>query len=133
MPQANLHFHISDDDPHDISVIKRSIKNVGLNCTVTESHNGKSLLEFLGTIQDDSQLPDMLLVDMYMPLMNGLDALIEIKRQERYRNIPAIMLTGQLDHDLEQKIKKANLATLYHKNKFLEASYNIMKAFKKEQ
>ena len=45
----------------------------------------------------DSVLPDIILLDIMMPDINGFDALKQLKADTRYENIPVVFLTGMKD------------------------------------
>jgi len=48
-----------------------------------------------------NQVPDLILLDVEMPDMNGLIALSELRKREKWENIPVIFLTGWADDGLE--------------------------------
>jgi len=58
--------------------------------------NGTSALE-----KADESLPDLILLDVIMPDMNGFDVLIELKRSEKTKNIPVIFITGLNESERE--------------------------------
>ena len=41
--------------------------------------------------------PDLIITDIHSPGMNGIDFLLQLKRQPRYRNIPVIIVSGNID------------------------------------
>ena len=57
---------------------------------VTMAENGIVALEKL----EQGLLPDIILLDIIMPGMNGIDALKKIKANDEWKNIPIIMLTN---------------------------------------
>ena len=48
-----------------------------------------------------NQIPDLILLDVEMPDMNGLDAIVELKKREKWRSIPVVFLTGWADEGLQ--------------------------------
>ena len=48
-----------------------------------------------------NQIPDLILLDVEMPDMNGLDAIHELKKREKWRGIPVVFLTGWADEGLQ--------------------------------
>lgn len=48
-----------------------------------------------------NQVPDLILLDVEMPDMNGLLALAELKKREKWADIPVVFLTGWADDGLE--------------------------------
>jgi len=47
--------------------------------------------------------PDMILLDIQMPEMNGFEALERLKANPSYKNIPVIFLTGYIDDDIQAR------------------------------
>ena len=54
-------------------------------------------LEALDTLE--GRRPDLIIMDIRMPRMNGREALVEIKNDERLRSIPVIMMSTSRDED----------------------------------
>ena len=48
-----------------------------------------------------NQIPDLILLDVEMPEMNGLEAIVELKKRDKWRNIPVVFLTGWADDGLQ--------------------------------
>ena len=66
--------------------------------------NGEECLELL-----DSYVPDLILLDILMPKLNGFHVLKEIKKRPNLRQIPVILLTnlGEAEVDMNQELAKA--------------------------
>ena len=66
--------------------------------------NGEECLELLNTFQ-----PELILLDILMPKLNGFHVLKEIKKKPTMRQIPVILLTnlGQAEVDMNQELAKA--------------------------
>ena len=79
---------IVDDDDATRSVIHRSLGRDGW--TVTEAENGRVGLEKLQEI-----VPDLILLDLMMPEMDGFEFLAEIRRTERWGKIPVVVVTAK--------------------------------------
>ena len=58
--------------------------------------SASTMFEFL-----DNVLPDLILLDIMMPDINGLDALKQLKANKKFANIPVMFLTGKNDTDIE--------------------------------
>jgi two-component system alkaline phosphatase synthesis response regulator PhoP len=85
MPQKIL---VAEDQQHIRSLIEYKLKNSGYDVVCAE--DGKSALEQAGEI-----LPDLILLDVMMPLMTGFEVLASLKSNEKTRNIPILMVTAQ--------------------------------------
>ncbi len=92
-----------------------------LNCV----ENGLEVLEFLNALADDSDLPDMILLDQNMPKMNGLEALKLLKSNPRYLHIPVFVYSTYADLNLTDNCLAAG-AMLVHQKPTNKESYNLM-------
>ncbi len=79
------------DDEEDFRNILR-IKLESSGFSVIEASNGKEALKVLETNQ-----PDVILLDMTMPEMGGIETLFSIKENDKTKNIRVIILTGKGD------------------------------------
>ncbi|MFM7603081.1 MAG: diguanylate cyclase [Pseudanabaena sp.] len=89
MPEPNeLNLLIVDDDQMNREILSRHLKNLGYkNITLAES--GQIGLEIVAT-----QPIDLILLDMMMPVMNGLEVLNHLKENYHWRIIPVIIISA---------------------------------------
>lgn len=82
-------FLVEDDKDDQFFFINAvsEIKNVTVSFV---ANNGKEALEQL---ENSATLPDIIFMDINMPLMNGIECLTEIIKTIRIKNIPVVMLT----------------------------------------
>lgn len=80
---------IADDNPENLRLIMDILKKTDLQCNLIAVPNGKVLVEI--ALQ---KVPDLIITDWEMPVMNGLEALIELKKHPFTEHIPVIMCTG---------------------------------------
>lgn len=108
-PQNSRHITIlitEDDDGH-AELIKELLVDVGVLNPILRFRDGQELIDFLGGTgtQHAPAGSDgfLLLLDIRMPRMNGLEALRVIKANPAWRSIPTIMLTTTDDpHEIRQ-------------------------------
>jgi CheY-like chemotaxis protein len=62
--------------------------------------NGVELVDYLTETTSDQDLPDLIVLDQNMPLMNGKQALQFLKSHSRYANIPAVIYSTYTDSNL---------------------------------
>lgn len=91
---------IVEDDPKVLKLIKAILEGSG-NITL-EATDGKQAI----TIAKDRK-PDLILMDIQMPVMNGLDATKILKADEQTKDIPVIALTAHAMQGDEEKIRQA--------------------------
>lgn len=86
-----------EDDEVDIMTVKRAVKEVGIDNSIHTAQNGELALEYL---EEAELMPSIILLDINMPRMNGLEFLEVIKSDKRFKRIPVIILTtSQEDQD----------------------------------
>ena len=83
--------YLADDDEDDLELVQEALKMNSYKGPVTTSTDGIQLLEKLEGVQ---QKPDVILLDLNMPLKNGYQTLSEIRANPRFRNIPVIIVTS---------------------------------------
>jgi two-component system response regulator len=93
-----------EDDPQDVLLTSRALCATGLNPEITVVNDGPAALDYLfGTEayagRDLAIMPTLILLDLHLPKMNGLEVLHCLKNDQRTSPIAVIMLTGS-DYDL---------------------------------
>lgn len=89
---------MADDDTDDTMLVRDAFNAAGVRNDFRSVENGNELLNYLRREGDyaDSSLsprPDLILLDLNMPLMHGKDALREIKTSDDLKSIPVVVLT----------------------------------------
>ena len=87
----------------DSIAIRQQLKMslLGLGHDVQEAENGLQGLESAKKVQFE-----VIIVDMNMPVMNGMEMVDSIRRLEAYRNTPIFMLTTQAGKEIAKKGKE---------------------------
>lgn len=105
MRVSNRPILLVEDDHVDILTIKRALKEIEVANPVVAKENGEDALAYLR--DPASQRPCIILLDLNMPIMNGIEFLQQAKRDERLMSIPVIVLTtSDEQHD---KVNSFNL------------------------
>ena len=84
---------IVDDDREDHSILHEYFQNAGIDDQVLYVENGLRAIEFLQNISDDQLLPNLIVLDLNMPILNGSQTLLRIKQLPRFRHIPVIIFS----------------------------------------
>jgi CheY-like chemotaxis protein len=85
-----------EDNPDDIELTQRAFKRSRLCNKVITRHDGQEALDYLfGKDVDgkDNPLPDVILLDLNMPRVNGLEVLHKMRSSVRTRSVPVVVLT----------------------------------------
>ena len=85
-----LKILIIEDDIIETMKFNRTISTLNLNVSITEATNGEEALKIL---KSDSQLPNIILLDLNMPKVNGIEFLTFLKNNTELNHIPTIILT----------------------------------------
>ncbi|UAM99626.1 response regulator [Polaribacter litorisediminis] len=79
-----------EDNLIEIMKMKRTISLLKLKHTIHEAKNGEEALQFL---EDKANIPDIILLDLNMPKINGIEFLKILKANDDLKHIPTIILT----------------------------------------
>ena len=85
-----INILLIEDDLIEVMKLKRATGSLNLNHKITEANNGE---EALNLLKQKDNLPDIILLDLNMPKINGIEFLRILKADERLRYIPTIILT----------------------------------------
>jgi CheY-like chemotaxis protein len=84
-----------EDDTIEVMKFNRVVKTLNLNHKIIEANNGEEALEIL---RIKEIIPDIILLDLNMPKLNGLEFLRILKNDESLKFIPSIVLTTSSNH-----------------------------------
>jgi len=83
----------ADDDPDDLSLFKQILQELNQNYHIIEAENGTEALQHLEQMKKNHALPDLVILDINMPVMNGRDTLVKIKDDKQLQGLPVVVLT----------------------------------------
>jgi len=84
---------VVDDDPDQISTVKYVLESTDNRYKVIGANDGTQCLKLL----KENQIPDLILLDIMMPEMNGWEVFNHLKENSSWKNIPVIFLTARTD------------------------------------
>lgn len=87
---------MADDDPDDRLLLKEAFEESRLLNNLETVEDGEELMDFLhrrGKYENSEITPGLVLLDLNMPRKSGLEALKEIKSDEKLRRLPVVILT----------------------------------------
>ncbi len=86
--KKTINIFLADDDPDDREIFLEVISEVVPHVNATIAKNGKELMLLLN---EKNVVPDIIFLDLNMPLMNGQECLVEIRNNDKLKNIPVII------------------------------------------
>ncbi|WP_373518009.1 response regulator [Pricia sp.] len=129
MKDKILTIALADDDEDDRMFFVEALEELALRVKVCLFKNGQELLDFLNL--SNTEKPDLVFLDLNMPIKNGLECLREIRQNSKLRNVSiAIYSTSSSEKDIEDTF--LNGANLYinkpnNFSKLLEALEKALK------
>ena len=141
-------IYVADDVPSNIHLVK-DIFGRDKNLVIKEAKDGKDLLDQI----KKNGLPDLILLDLMMPVMNGFDVLSKLKNQRQENYFPIIVISGLSEQQNiinalslgaddylmkpffmdELRLKVNNMLKLKEHREFLNKSLDIMQADRLEK
>jgi CheY-like chemotaxis protein len=101
MRPSPLHILLADDDEDDRLFFEEAFEEVKVQYNITPFSNGVKLMDYLK--DDNNPLPDIIFLDLNMPMKSGMECLKEIRREKRLKNLSvAIYSTSSSDQDIEE-------------------------------
>ena len=116
-----------DDDADDCMLFEDAITEMGVTIAVVCVTDGADLLNKL---RQATVVPDILFLDVNMPVKNGLDCLNELKRDERFNQVPVVMWSTSGQSETVEKAYQAGARLFMKKphnfNKLKTLLYEIL-------
>lgn len=99
LPQPIL---LVEDNPVDLDLTQRAFKRKRFGNPVEIARDGEEALAWIARWEAGEPVPAVILLDIKLPKVNGLEVLRRLKAHERFRRIPVVMLTSSSENvDLE--------------------------------
>ena len=107
MNRKSVHVILIEDDPGDAEMIIRALKKTRANIELAHVEDGAAAIDLIfgqGEYSAEGiRIPEIVILDLNMPKMNGPHVLKRIRADERTRRIPVVVLTSSReDSDLSK-------------------------------
>jgi CheY-like chemotaxis protein len=90
------YFLYVEDDTDDIAFFRDAVYAETKRDNTVYVNNGFELLNYLQQIKTDESYPCLIILDFYLPKVNGMDTLILLKTDDLYRLIPVIIFSSKM-------------------------------------
>jgi len=95
-----------EDNPADVELTLRAFRRRKLTNPIAVARDGEEALDYVhrrGAFADSAPIPGLILLDLRLPKVDGLEVLRELKSHPVYRNIPVVVLTtSSEDRDIKK-------------------------------
>jgi len=115
-----MKIFLADDDEDDRMFFVDALKEIPTSTDITEFTNGVELMDRLLT---DDKLPDVIFLDLKMPLMDGFECLADIRDVDKLTKIPVVIYSTSFHKEEVTRLQETG-ATRYLKK---PSSYNQLK------
>ena len=118
----------ADDDPVDLVFFTRALKRIDPTITCITASDG---VEALDKLFSQTNKPDAIFIDLYMPRLDGIECVIAIKRNKDFKRIPIIIISNAINKKEVDQFNRLGVYYFLSKSTFedLEASLrNIINA-----
>ena len=97
----SVNILLVEDDPNDVMLIRKAVQKILSGIPLAVVPNGQEAVGYLkgeGLYANRGvyPFPDIVLLDLKMPLMNGFEVLRWVRQQPRLKRLPVIVLTGSV-------------------------------------
>jgi len=87
---------VAEDDADDQDMFREIMNELAEPVDLVIQDNGEKLIEFMAQLRDD-ELPTLILLDQNMPRLKGTETIEQLRRIDRYKNIPIVIYTTYHD------------------------------------
>jgi CheY-like chemotaxis protein len=88
---------LAEDDPNDVLLFEWAVKRTGLEPAVHVAENGQDVMDYLARCAEGltgEDYPDLVLLDLKMPRVNGFEVLQWLADQPSLPPVPVVVLSG---------------------------------------
>lgn len=92
---GTIRILLIEDDPGDVLLVREALAESSVANCIEVVSNGEEAIDYLARQGPyrDTERPDLVLLDLNLPRLGGLDVLKQIKCDESLRSIPVVVLT----------------------------------------
>jgi len=124
IPEAKQIYLLVEDEPKTRILYKKYILKEFPDAEIIETENGYEALNVAF-----KKVPSMIISDHDMPLMNGLQMIEVLRKNNQLNNVPVIIISGNLDFQLQKEYEKHSNVEVFQKPIFSEEFIEILKRY----
>lgn len=93
---------IADDDQEDRYLLDIAFKEIASTGDIRMVENGVQVIDYLNGLSEDYFLPNLIVLDLNMPVLSGIETLLRLKADDRFKVIPVIIHSTSM-YELEKE------------------------------
>lgn len=93
---------IADDDQEDRYLLHTAFEEIGRSNDIYLVENGLQVFTYLDSSMEQTNMPSLIVLDLNMPILNGMETLLRLKAHNLFKDIPVIMFTTSV-HEVEKE------------------------------
>jgi CheY-like chemotaxis protein len=99
---ADARILLVEDDPDDVYIIQRILGRAPISVAIDTCDNGREALSYLERCAQSvtRELPDLILLDLNMPVMDGHEFIRELRAHPSFAALPVCVFTTSADEDV---------------------------------
>ena len=109
---------VVEDNPADVLLVKKALREKGITFVLSCFENGDNALKALS--QRDSKAPDLILLDLNLPTIEGIAVLIQIRDMPWLLGVPVVILTSSESSSDMRRTERLGVARYIRKPLMLE-------------
>ncbi len=99
----SINILLADDDEDDCLLFKEALAELPLNTHLDIVKDGEYLMQ---NLTSQTKNPNMIFLDLNMPRKNGLECILEIKQNEKLKNLPIVILSTSFVAEIVETLFK---------------------------
>jgi two-component system response regulator VicR len=96
---------VVDDNPDVVFSMKAILESISDDFNIIESENGEQCLNVIS-----KEIPDLILLDLMMPKMDGWEVINHIQTNNDWRDIPIIIFTAAVESEYKKTAEELGIA-----------------------
>jgi CheY-like chemotaxis protein len=110
---SDIRIFLAEDHEGDVFLVRRALSRMHRGYNLTVARNGEDALALLNQLEiADGDRPDLIVLDLNLPRINGLELLSRIRAVDNFRKIPIIIFTSS-DSPRDRELAMSLGANLY--------------------
>ena len=129
MNSKPLKVLFAEDDKDDRFFFEKVLKEIPITTQLTTVADGENLMDYLSdlvSIKKKSSLPDVIFLDLSMPRKTGFECLIELKQNEKLKDIPVVIFSTSYTKDINYEMGMINMLHRMGANHFIRKPNNLI-------